>query len=225
MRVGVLDGASENLLRLIAGTDTFFTGAEAADGSVFEVDLTPKAMPGRDLPADSGRSGSFVLRFGGVSFGKSGISSGRTGARGRGPGELGRDDGADEGAEFRPPFAAGRLIDDVKLLMLELRPTEGERPTAGADERIAGWRVGVDERELERLIEGTVLEDNDVARLIPGTLLEDEPGRLVADIVDAFERLVAEIVDAPGRLIAGIAPEDELGIARDLEVGVDGLEF
>uniref|UniRef100_J3M872 Uncharacterized protein n=1 Tax=Oryza brachyantha TaxID=4533 RepID=J3M872_ORYBR len=177
-------------------------------------------MPGRDLPADNGRSGSFVLRFGGVSFGKSGISSGRTGARGRGLGEPGRDDGADEGAEFRPPFAAGRLIDDVKLLMLELRPTEGERPIFGADERIAGWRVGVDEREVERLIEGIVLEDNEVARLIPGTLLEDEPGRLVAETVP---RLVAGIT--PGRLIAGIAPEDELGIARDLEVGVDGLEF
>lgn len=137
VRVGVLDDASENLLRLTAGTETFFTGADVAEGSAFGVDLMPKAIPGRDLPADSGLSGNFVLRFGGVSFGKSGISSGRTGARGRGVGELGRDDGADEGAEFLPLLTADRET-DAKLLMLELRPTEGERPIAGADERIAG---------------------------------------------------------------------------------------
>jgi hypothetical protein len=164
--VGVFDDGSENLLRLTAGTETFFTGADVAEGSVFGLDLMPKAIPGLDLPADSGLSGNFVLKFGGVSLGKSGISSGRTGARGRGFGELGRDDGADEGAEFRPLLAADRET-DVKLLMLELRPTEGERPIAGADERVAGWRVGVDDRELERLIEGTEVEDNEVARLIP----------------------------------------------------------
>lgn len=154
MRVGVFDDASENLLRLTAGTETFFTGADTVEGSVFGVDLMPKAIPGLDLPADSGLSGNLVLRFGGVSFGKSGISSGRTGARGRGFGELGRDDGADEGAEFRPLLTAD-LETDVELLMLELLPTEGERPIAGADERTVGWRVGVDDLELDRLIEGT----------------------------------------------------------------------
>lgn len=189
MRVEVFDDVSENLLRLTAGTETFFTGAEAAEGSVFGVDLMPKAIPGRDLPADSGLSGNFVLRFGGVSFGKSGISSGRTGARGRGFGELGRDDGADEGAEFRPPLAAERDA-DVKPFILEFRPTEGERPIDGADERIAGWRVGVDDRELERLIEGTELEDNEVARLIPGTLPEEDPGLLVVP-EEALGRLIA----------------------------------
>lgn len=137
MRLGVFDDASENLLLVTAGTETFFTCADVAEGSVFGVDLMPKAIPGLDLPADSGLSGNFVLKFGGVSFGKSGISSGRTGARGRGFGELGRDDGADEGAEFRPLLIADRET-DVKLLILELRPTEGERPIAGADERIAG---------------------------------------------------------------------------------------
>lgn len=189
MREGVFDNASENLLRLTAGTEIFFTGAEAAEGSVFGVDLMPKAIPGRDLPADSGLSGNFVLRFGGVSFGKSGISSGRTGARGRGLGELGRDDGADEGAEFRPLLAADRDA-DVKLLILELRPTEGERPIDGADERIAGWRVGVDDRELERLSEGTELEDSEVARVIPGTLPEEDPGLLVVP-EEALGRLIA----------------------------------
>lgn len=168
--------------------ESFFAGAEAANCSACGFDLIPEAIPGRDLPADSGRSGSFVLRFGGVSFGKSGISSGRTGARGRGlgelgrddgadegvscgrtgargrgpgelgrdagadegmscertgargrgPGELGRDDGADDGAELRPLLAAGRFIDVVKLLLLEVRPKEGERPIAGVDERTAG---------------------------------------------------------------------------------------
>lgn len=186
--VEVFDDASENLLRLTADTETFFIGAEAAEGSVFGVDLMPKAIPGRDLPADSGLSGNFVLRFGGVSFGKSGISRGRTGARGRGFGELGRDDGADEGAEFLPVLAADLDV-VVKLLMLEVRPTEGERPIAGADERIAGCRVGVDDRELERLIEGTELEDNEVARLIPGTLPEEDPGLLVA-LKEALGRLI-----------------------------------
>jgi hypothetical protein len=184
---------------------------------VFEFDLIPEAIPGRDLPADTARSGSFVLRFGGVSLGKSGISSGRTGARGRGPGELGRDDGAeegiscdrtgargrgpgelgrddgadegiscdrtgargrgpgelgrddgaDDGAELRPLLAADLFIDVVKLLLLEFLPKEGKRPRAGADGRAAGWRVGVDDRELERLIEGTVPEDSEVALLAP----------------------------------------------------------
>jgi hypothetical protein len=52
-------------------------------------------------------------------------------------------------------------------LLLEFLPKEGKRPRAGADERAAGWRVGVDDREMERLIEGTVPEDNDVAWLVP----------------------------------------------------------
>lgn len=121
---------------MIAGTDIFFTGAERT-GSAFGVDLTPKATPGRTLPAESGRSGNLVLRFGGVSLGKSGISRGRTGARGRVFGELGRDDGADEGAELRTLLAKGLPL-DVMLLLPEIRPTEGERPTDGIDERMAG---------------------------------------------------------------------------------------
>jgi hypothetical protein len=65
-----------DVLRVIAGTDTFFRGAEVT-GSAFRVDLAPKPTPGRALPADSGLSGSFVLRLGGVSLGKSRISSAR----------------------------------------------------------------------------------------------------------------------------------------------------
>lgn len=134
MRESVLDGASENLVRVIAGTDIFFTGAEVT-GSAFG-DLPPKPIPGRALPADSGLSGSFVLRLGGVSLGKSRISSGLIGARGREFGEPGRDDGADEGAETRPRLATDRPL-DVKLL-LEIRPTDGERPMGGADGRMTG---------------------------------------------------------------------------------------
>ena len=136
MRESVLDGASENLLRVIAGTTIFFTGAEVT-GSEFKVDRTPKPVPGRALPAESGLSGSFVLRLGGVSLGKSGMSSGLTGARGREFGELGRVDGADEGAEIRPRLATDRPLDD-KLPLLEIRPTDGERAMGGADGRMTG---------------------------------------------------------------------------------------
>jgi len=111
---------------VIAGTDIFFTGAERT-GSAFGVDLTPEVIPGRTLRAESGRSGSLVLKFGGVSLGKSGISNGRTGARVRVFGELGRDDGA----ELRPLLAKGLPL-DVMLLLPEIRPADG------VDERIAG---------------------------------------------------------------------------------------
>lgn len=56
------------------------------------------AAPGLDLPAETGLSGRVVLRFGGVSSGKSGGTIGCGGGRTRGLGELGRDDGA----ELRP---------------------------------------------------------------------------------------------------------------------------
>jgi hypothetical protein len=147
----VFDCTSENLLRVIAGTDIFFTVTERT-GSGFGVDLTPEVIPGRTLPAESGRSGSLALKFGGVSFGKSGIPSGWTGAWVRVFGELGRDDGAEEGAELRPLLAKGLPL-DVMLLLPEIRLADG------VDERMAGWRVGVDDRELGRLTEETVLDE------------------------------------------------------------------
>jgi hypothetical protein len=188
-----------DVLRVIAGTDTFFRGAEVT-GSAFRVDLAPKPTPGRALPADSGLSGSFVLRLGGVSLGKSRISSGLTGARGREFGELGRDDGADEGADIRPRLATDRPL-DVKLLLLDIRPTDGERPMGGADGRMTGWQVGVDERELERLIDAVLEEE--LVRQIAGILPEDELGRLTK----------------------GAVLDDELETIRGREVGVDDLEF
>ena len=54
--------------------------------------------PGRDLPAETGLSGNVVLRFGGVSRGKSGGTTGCGGGLTLGLGELGLEDGA----EFLP---------------------------------------------------------------------------------------------------------------------------
>jgi hypothetical protein len=122
------DGTSEILLRVIAGTGILLTGAEETD-SILGIDLTPEVIPGRTLPAESGRPDSLVLKLGGLSLGKSGISSGRTGARDLVFGELGRDDGADEGAEFRPLMAKGLTL-DVKLLLPEILSTEGEQQQA-----------------------------------------------------------------------------------------------
>lgn len=77
-----------------------------------EFPFTVAAAPGRDLPAETGLSaGKVVLRFGGVSRGKSGGTIGCGGGRTRGTGELGLDDGA----EVRP--------------FDRMRPTEVEGPT------------------------------------------------------------------------------------------------
>lgn len=79
------------------------------------------AAPGLDLPAEGGLSGKVVLRFGGVSCGKSGrlIDSGRD--RIREPGELGLDmfptflpfeDGAIEDVGVLRVGVDGRIVDD-----------------------------------------------------------------------------------------------------------------
>lgn len=94
-------------------------------------------IPGRDLPAEAGLSGGFVLRLGGASEGKSGRSIGRTGARGRGPGELGR---VTDAAGFRVVAEATRPTDGNQLPALDV-----DEP---ADE--VGRRVGVDDRMLAR---------------------------------------------------------------------------
>ena len=72
------EGPSLNLLRLTTGTDTFLgAGAVATGSGCEEPELRiVNDMPGRTRPADVGLSGSFVLKFGGVSLGKSGISRG-----------------------------------------------------------------------------------------------------------------------------------------------------
>jgi hypothetical protein len=66
---------------------------------------------------------------------------------------------------------------------------------------MTGWRVGVDDRELERLTEAVLEEE--LVRQIAGILPEDELGRLTA----------------------GAVLNDELETNRGREVGVDDLEF
>lgn len=105
--------------------------------SEFEFARIVNVIPGRVLPAEAGRSGSLVLKFGGASIGKSGRSIGRTGARGRGPGELGRDTGA---AGFRVAEEEIRLTDGNRLPVLEVEAPDDE----------VGRRVGVAGRELAR---------------------------------------------------------------------------
>jgi len=92
----------------------------------FRFALAVRASPGRTLPAEAGLSGSLVLRFGGASLGKSGISIGCTGARARGLGEHGR---VAKAAGFRT------------------RPTDVAGPVAGAGSELVGFLVGVDGRE------------------------------------------------------------------------------
>ena len=90
---------------------------------VSELPFTAMEAPGRDLPAERGRSGKVVLRFGGVSSGKSGRTIGCGELLPRGPGELGREDGV----EFRPFDIA--------------RTEEGDGPATG-DNVAAGVRRG-----------------------------------------------------------------------------------
>lgn len=90
------------------------------------------AAPGRDLPAETGLSGNVVLRFGGVSRGKSGGTTGCGGGRTRGLGELALDVGA------------------------ELRPFNGTRPAEFDDGDGDGdgselLRVGVEGRDNDRV--------------------------------------------------------------------------
>ena len=92
--------------------------------------FTVTEPPGLDLPVEIGLSGKVVLRFGGVSRGKSGGTTGCGGVRTRGPGELGLDDGA-----ALRPFEI-------------MRPVEDEAPAAEDREGVGFLRVGVDGLEL-----------------------------------------------------------------------------
>lgn len=92
---GTFEMFSGIFFRVTTGNEILLFELKVAAGSELGDDLTVKAIPGRALPAETGRSGSLVFRFGGVSVGKSGISSGPTGVRGRRLGELGRDEGAE----------------------------------------------------------------------------------------------------------------------------------
>lgn len=210
---GAFDGFSVNLLRLTTGKEILLFKLKGAAGSELVFARTVNAIPGRTLPAEDGLSGSLVLRFGGVSFGKSGISSGRTGALGRGLGELARE----EGAEFRPLVVGARPL-EVKLLVTGTRPTEGERPV------LIGWRVGVDDRELARATEELVFV------LEPEVIWEREVGvdgrEFWAELVllKVGVTLVRE-VGVDGREFWVELVLFETGVIRGREVGVEGREL
>lgn len=125
-----LPGGSVSLPLEAMGDDCLLGTTTAAGGSGFPFIET--TAPGRDLPAEIGLSGKVVLRFGGVSRGKSGGTTGCGGGRIRGLGEL----GLDEGAELRP--------------FDRTRPAEGEGLDAGDKEGNELRRVGVDGREFGR---------------------------------------------------------------------------
>lgn len=99
-------------------------------GSAFP--FAVRATPGLDLPADIGLSGKLVLRFGGISCGKSWSTIGCGGARTRGPGELGRET---EVAVF--PF-------------VRLRPPGVDGPDTGEYDGAEFRRVGVDGLDVVR---------------------------------------------------------------------------
>lgn len=108
---------------------------EAAAGSECPLGVTEEAAPGRDRPAETGLSGgSEVRRFGGVSRGKSGGTTGWGRGRRRGLGELGRDEAA-----------AARPFDDTARL-----PADSDGLDAGEREGTELRRVGVDGREAVR---------------------------------------------------------------------------
>lgn len=199
-------GFSGNLLRETMGKDSLRFELAGTAASEFELARTVSAIPGRVLPAESGRSGSFVLRLGGASSEKSGRSIGRTGARARTPGVLGRD----AGPRLRP-FVAGT------------RPTEGERPVTRAGAGAGARRVGVDGREVERATEEFEFEFE----------LEGIWGRAVG--VELFKgRVLSPGEPGVGRVLAGVDGRDRtelvvgVGLEVDREVerlpGVDGLE-
>lgn len=145
--------------------------------------FTVRAAPGRDLPADTGLSGGkVVLRFGGVSRGKSGRTTGGGVARTRGLGELGRDDGA----ELRP--------------FDRTRPPEVEGPTAGDIEATGFRRVGVEGREFDRA--AVELKFAGICGLELGVDgLEFWDGRVLS-----MEELVRE-----GRVLEGVEDLDAIG--------------
>lgn len=154
------------------------------------------AAPGRDLPAESGLSGKVVLRFGGVSRGKSGGTTGCCGGRTRGPGELGRDDGADV-----RPFERTRPAE-----------VEIEGPEADDTEGTGFRRVGVDGREFER--EAVELKFAGICAL--------ELGVEGLELWDCRVLSTKELVGA-GRTLDGVEERDVSGREDGVEgLAVDG---
>lgn len=165
------------------------TGPEVSD-----FPLTVTAAPGRDLPAESGRSGKVVLRLGGVSRGKSGGTTGCGGGRSRGLGEL----GLDEGAPLRP-FESTRPLDTGV-------PADGDREGAEF------LRVGVDGREFGRELDRAVVE------LMFAAICGLEIGVEGLEFCDGRGFSIEELVET-GRILEGVEGRDAVARAD----GVEGL--
>lgn len=196
-----LEEGSESLPLVTTG-DACLLGKLAGPGfSVFPFTVT--ATPGLDLPAEIGRSGKVVRKFGGVSSGKSGRTMGCGDCRNRGLGELGRDVEA-------PLRALGRE-----------RPTEEETPDAGDKEGAEFLRVGVDGRDVERA----------AGELKFAGICGLELGVEGLEFCDGLT-LSAEDVLGLERALEGVEDLDNVGRADGVEglavdeerlVGVDGL--
>lgn len=146
------------------------------------------AAPGLDLLAERGLSGKVVLRFGGVSCGKSGGTMGCGGGRTRGLGEL----GLDVGPALRP-------FEDNE------RPAEGEE----VEEGVGLLRVGVDGLEDGRMADGVGVDGlelfDGLVVLSPEAVVVD--GRLLEG-VEAREVVREEMAD-------GLAADDERLVGVD----------
>ncbi|KAL5974842.1 hypothetical protein ACLOJK_031514, partial [Asimina triloba] len=196
---------SGSLPLAITGEDDCLRGGFAGPAaSAFE--RAVRALPGRDLPAEIGRSGKVVLRFGGASSGKSGGTIGCGGARGRGPGEAGRDAGT-----------------ELLLFMGGARPTEDERPVTGDEAGVTVRRVGVDGRELDRTT-GEVKFAGICGWLVGVEDLRLGEGRIFSLVVVTDGRVLAGVDDRTG--VGRVVMDEDLAAEGRVErlLGVDGLE-
>lgn len=187
---------SETLPLVTIGDDCLLVG-------VSEFPFMVMAAPGRDLPAERGLSGKVVLRFGGVSSGKSGRTIGCGGFLTRGLGELGRE----AGAGLRP-FDIARAV-------------EGDGPAVGDKEAAGVRRVGVDGREFDRA----------AGELKFAWSCGLELGVVGLEFGDGRGLSMEELV-RPGRALEGVEDLDDVGRADGVEglavdeervMGEDGL--
>lgn len=110
--------------------------------------FTVMAAPGLDLPAERGLSGKVVLRFGGVSCGKSWRTMGCGGGRMRETGELGLDMRPFEG-KARPPDGKDGTREGAGVLRVGVDGLEDGRIVGEVKlEVVCGRGVGVDGLEF-----------------------------------------------------------------------------
>lgn len=176
--------------------------------AVFEVVSRFPFTPGLDLPAERGLSGKVVLRFGGVSCGKSGRLIGCGGGRRRGLGEL--------GLEVDPTL---RPFEDNP------RPPEGKAGVDGEREGVRLLRVGVEGLEGGRIV-GEVK--------FPGVCGRElgVEGLVFWEGLVGLSLEVVVVVVGDGRVLEGVEARDgvvrvdgveSLAVEEERLVGVDGL--